>query len=173
MRGGHNIKSTSEKKITGTSRRGRDADRLENHTKNLTECPPAPRGWEGKHKKKWIEVGQKLVSLGVLADADLDALAAMVQLMVVSEDAHESVSEQGAVIWVESSNGTRPIQNPNFRVYLDAQKQLKPLLEQFGMTPKSRQGIKTEKHEDEDPVAKMLAARAMRGKVVDMGKTGT
>lgn len=109
-------------------------------------------------KKKWNDVGQKLVELGVLCSADMDSLAALIQLFFVAEDAWTSIADQGAVIWVETANGKKPVQNPSFRVYMDAQKALKPLLEQFGMTPKSRQGIKVNQKAAADPLEEFMKA---------------
>lgn len=163
MRGGNNIKGAAEKKLAGTGRADRDAARLENFVPTLSVTPLPPRGFDAKHRRKWNETAGKLVSMGVLSEADLDALVVLVQNMVLAENAYESVRTDGMVIMVKTAKGEKPIQNPAFRVYMECQKNVKPLLEQFGMTPKSRQGLKVKEPEQQDPLADLLRGKGKRG----------
>ena len=163
MRGGNNIKSTKDKLLAGTSRADRDAGRLENFVAKLSVTPEPPKGFDKQHKKKWNEIGGKMVELGVLSVADLDALTLLVQNMVMLEKAHASILQEGMVIVVQTAKGPKSVTNPSYRIYTECQKLAKPLLEQFGMTPKARQSLKVQEPEQEDPLADLLRGSKKRG----------
>jgi len=160
MRGGNNIKSTSEKQLAGTSRKDRDDKRLENSTPVLTVVPPPPKYFGKEHRKKWQELAVKLISMGVLAEADLDALTMLVQTWILRDEAWQDIEDSGSVIIVDTKQGKKPIKNPSYAIYIECEKVLKPLLEQFGMTPKARQGIKVETKSETDPLAELLKRNA-------------
>lgn len=156
MRGGHNIKSKKDKELLGTSRADRDDNRLENFTTALDVVPPAPSHFKAKVRRKWVELATELVKLKVLTEADLGTLAILCQNLVLCEEAYEEVLEKGTTIEIVTETTSRTIVNPMFRVYLDTQKVAKPMLEQFGLTPRARQSLKVQQPEQEDPLADLL-----------------
>lgn len=160
-RGGHNIKSTEEKRKQGTSRPDRDADRVENIVATLDHIPPSPRHFAGRHKKKWEEVCRLLSEVRVLAAQDVDAVTLYVENWFLASDAYKDLKENGMSIKVfeEKEDGRQVLKkvfpNPAFRQYQDCQKILKPLLEHFGFTPKSRQALKVERKPEKTKSAVM------------------
>ncbi len=166
-RGGHNIKPISEKKLNGTSRKDRDAGRMETYVKPMETLPPPPPHFDERQKEKWQECCKLMKEAGVLANMDLDAIAMYVENWFMAADAYADLRDNGMTVWVEKYNkegnleSKRPMTNPAFRQYQDCQKILNPLMQQFGFTPKSRMAIRLNapKPKNESPILALLSKR--------------
>lgn len=154
--GGHNVKPTSQKKKEGTSRPDRDAGRVETIVKPVSQIPPAPKHFDRRHTAKWKECCKLLIESNVLALHDTDAIQFYVETWFLAADAYQDVIESGMTMVVETKRGVIKITNPSVRQYQDCQKILKPLMEQFGFTPKSRMSLRVEK-KNEKPQSAVLA----------------
>jgi len=144
MRGGHNIKPVSEKKMLGTSQPVRDKNRLENFitSEKSIEAPP---GLSARALEKWNWVCDKRSAHGVLTDADRDAIRIYSENWVLYEDCAADVQENGTYLWVETSAGKKPMTNPAFRHMKDCESILRQIWDLFGFTPRARMGLKVEK----------------------------
>lgn len=147
-RGGQNVKPTKELKANGTFRPAYHANRVD--VPVLDGIPPAPKLFDAAHRKKWDEVCGKLHKYGLLTKNDLDAVAVFVQTWEMAAESLADIQKNGMTLWIESAGGSKPVTNPAFRQYMECQKLLKPLFEQFGFTPRSRMGLKVEKPATED-----------------------
>lgn len=167
MRGGHNVKPETEKKLNGTYRPSRHGGRMETHTKTVESIPPAPLHFDERHAQKWDECCKLMLDAGVLANMDLDAVSLYVENWFMAADAYEDLRANGMTVWVEKYNkegkleSKRPMTNPAFRQYQDCQKILTPLMQQFGFTPKSRMSIRLDapKTKKESPILALLSKR--------------
>lgn len=168
MRGGHNIKGVAQKRIQGTSRADRDSGRVETIVKPINQAPPAPKTFDRRHSAKWKECCNLLIASGVLALHDTDAIRLYVETWFLAATAYEDVVSSGMVTVVETKAGAVRVANPSFRQYQDCQKILKPLMEQFGFTPKSRMGLKVERKTDQ-PQSAVLALLSGPSKTAKTG----
>jgi P27 family predicted phage terminase small subunit len=133
-------KDTATLKAQGTYRDDRHAKRLE--VKPVDAMPPAPDDFNEEHSAKWAEVCGLLFRAGILSEQDGHAIRTYVENTILARRAWEALSRDGMVIMVETKQGEKAVTNPWFRVYQDCQKILKPLMEQFGFTPRARMGLK-------------------------------
>jgi len=157
--GGHNIKPAAQKKAEGTSRKDRDENRLELAAPVLSSIPAPPDYFDKDHVKKWNEVCKKLHTLGILTEADTDAIECYVKNWVISKVAWADVCENGQTIWVEQSNGNeKPITNPSLIQFNEAEGNMKRLYAEFGFTPRARMSIKVQR---EKPKAESAILKAM------------
>lgn len=165
-RGGHNIKPTAQKQKEGTSRADRDAGRVETIVKPVSQVPPAPKHFDRRHVAKWKECCKLLIESNVLALHDTDAIQFYVETWFLAADAYEDIKEAGMTSVVETKRGTIKMTNPSVRQYQDCQKILKPLMEQFGFTPKARMSLKVEKKKEkaESAVMKLLSGPSKAAK---------
>ena len=163
-RGGHNIKSTEALKATGTLRPDRHANRL---TAPSSDAIPSPPGdFDADHRAKWIEVCGHLQAFDILATQDQDSIRQYVMSVILQRKAWDDVCARGQTIIQETSGGgaTERV-NPSWRVYCDCDKIIKPLREQFGFTPKARQGIQTKPKEvtKVDPMMEIMFGKTKLG----------
>lgn len=156
---GNNIKTAAEKKAQGTYRKDRDATRMETVLPPVDGIPEPPTHFDAQHKKKWFEVAGKVLKARILNDLDTDFLQSYVENWFVAEEAMRDVQKNGAVLWVEMANGSKPIRNPNHAVYVEAIKHVRQIGEKFGFSPRDRQSIKVQ---DKTP-AKSAILEAMQG----------
>lgn len=166
MRGGaRNIKSVKEKKSIGTYRKDRHAGVLEESTRAVSSVPQAPEDFDARHLDRWKKVCSALIDAGVLTDLDLSSVRMFVENEIIANDAWADVNKNGAVLYVESAGGVRPIRNPAHMVYNDATKIIRQLSDQFGLNPRSRMGLKVSTPKDEiDHLADIWASGNQRDK---------
>ena len=152
-RGGHNIKPVLQKQKEGTSRSDRDAGRVETIVKPVSQLPPSPKHFDRRQTAKWKECCRLLMAANVLADHDLDAITLYVENWFLAADAYQDLKERGTTFTMETPTGPKIISNPSFRQYQDCQKILKPLMAEFGFTPKARMSLKVEKKQEKQQSA--------------------
>lgn len=139
-------KSAADKKAAGTYRKDRDADRMEVVLPPSDAIPPPPPHFDKRHVAKWNECANKVLKARILHDLDTDFLQSYVENWFLASDAMADISKNGAVLWIDSASGSRPIRNPNHLAYMEAIKIVKAIGEKFGFSPRDRQAVKvTEK----------------------------
>jgi P27 family predicted phage terminase small subunit len=158
MRGGHNVKSVIEKKAQGTSRKSRDAGRVEMIVMPVSEIP-APAHFSDRHLEKWNWLCGQLSDKNLLTSADRDAVQIYVETWVIYEDCAENIRENGTVLWIETSAGKKPITNPAYRHMKDSETTLRMIWDHFGMTPRARMGIKAPEKPKTSMILEMMKGR--------------
>jgi P27 family predicted phage terminase small subunit len=152
-------RSAAEKKAAGTTRKDRDANRMEVVLPPSDAIPPPPPHFDKRHADKWNDCAQKVLDARILHDLDNDFLQTYVENWFLAADAMKDIQANGATLWIESANGSRPIRNPNHMVYMEAMKLVKAIGEKFGLSPRDRQAVKvtgTPKTDKPDPFAELL-----------------
>lgn len=160
MKGGlRHIKSTAEKKAAGTYRKDRDAARLENHLPPASDLPPAPEHFDTRHRAKWDEIAGKVFRAQILSELDTDFLQAYVENWFLASDAMAHISEHGAILWIQTAGGSKPIRNPNHIVYAEAMKVVKAIGEKFGLSARDRQSLKVPEKPKTSIILEMMKGR--------------
>lgn len=103
--------------------------------------PKAPDHLDDAAKREWGRLAKLLMPLGVLTEADADALAAYSIVYARWADAERHLTEDGPV--VKSPTGY-PIQNPYLAIANKALEQMDRYLSKFGMTPADRTRIRVD-----------------------------
>jgi len=149
-RGGHNKKSNARHEKDGTLNTTK-------HTKPVVDVkpvdaiPPAPDFFDNEHREKWQEVCGLLFEAGILARQDMDAVRTYVQTTILQSRAWQF----GLINGIEVDEKGRL--SAAFLAFERCDKILKPLREQFGFTPRSRQSINLAPPvEQEDPIMALL-----------------
>ena len=138
-------------KAAGTFRADRHSSRIESSAK-LVDDIPAPAYFQGEHLRKWNEVVGHLRDFGILAIQDADSIETYVSSILVQKMAYASIISDGLEV-----DG---FPNPNLKVYQQMEAIIKPLREQFGFTPRARQGIHVKKAEKKaDPILEILTPK--------------
>jgi len=148
-------KSDAELKASGTFR----ADRHKNRAKaEIIDHLPPPEHFDEEHQMKWEEVCGHLRAFDILANQDVDSIKQYVMAVILQRKAWDDIIERGQTIVIQTEKGENERVNPSWRVYCDCDKIIKPLREQFGFTPRSRQGIQVKPKETKkaDPLAAIL-----------------
>jgi P27 family predicted phage terminase small subunit len=159
-RGGvRHIKSAAEKKAAGTSRKDRDGSRMETVLPTVSDVPPPPPHFTGRYVEKWNEVAGKVFRAQILSELDTDFLQVYVENWFVAADAMEHITQNGAVLWIESAGGSKPIRNPNSIVYAEAVKVIKAIGEKFGLSSRDRQSIKVQEKPKTSLILEMMKGR--------------
>lgn len=132
--GGHNRKSTAKHHAEGTYNATK-------HGKAVIDVPPitaipnAPGDFDAEHAAKWREVCDLIFGAGILAKQDLHSIRTYVETSIMQRNAWREVVAGGSV---DDEKGKA---SAAFLIYERCDKILKPLREQFGFTPRSRQSI--------------------------------
>jgi P27 family predicted phage terminase small subunit len=152
MKGGDKrSKSIKAHKAAGTFRANRHGNRIESSAKLVNDIP-APNYFQGEHLRKWNEVVGHLRDFGILAIQDADSIETYVSSIIVQKMAYASIISDGLEV-----DG---FPNPNLKVYQQMEAIIKPLREQFGFTPRARQGIHVKKEtKSVDPILEILTPK--------------
>ena len=133
------------KVIKGTDRPCR---RNPDEPKPKAGIPRPPDFLQGDARKHYWKTARKLARLGLVTEIDGIGLAMLCQEWAHYVEATESVKASGLLI--KSPNGF-PVLNPYLIVANQAQKKLRSLLSDFGMSPGSRSRIQAAAADVEDP----------------------
>lgn len=120
------------KAIRGTAR----ADRAPKSTggERLTEAPLPPAGMSELAAAEWRQLADVLVRSGMLVESDLRALELLAETLATEAQLREIL--RGRSLMMESDKG-----HPAFRMQLTTRTLAARLFDQFGMTPKAREGV--------------------------------
>lgn len=95
--------------------------------------------------------------LGELSDKDEIALQMLSQCIGYYNKCVADLDEHGLIVQYLRANGTSASkENMHMNMMLRLQAQISKYLTEFGMTPKSREKIKAQEPEEEDPFKKMV-----------------
>lgn len=155
MRGGSLRKSTAQKKAEGTSRKDRDAARLENHVTPYTGDLQPPSYFDDRHRAKFFECVSLLKDFEILQKQDYDSIVSYAQLSVMSEKAWEDCQKVGGM---EEKSGKMSRPSQAYSRFMECQKMLKSLRDQFAFNPAARMSIKVQR---EKPKAESAILKAM------------
>lgn len=169
-RGGHNRKPRAQKIIQGTFRKDRNP-KQEPAVDLLAEPPKPPTGLNRWARKIWKELAPELVDKGVLSSVDLFAFEALCVQYGIYRELHHAITHW--TIYDDDGNPVRTVKQsvaqymrgrnsqtmPEYTAMRQAFAQFKTYLEQFGLTPVSRNRIEVQGgSKDEDPMEAILNA---------------
>lgn len=103
----------------------------------LADLDP-PDDLDAATRRHWMRTTAKLESAGMLADLDTDALFVYCSLWARREKALKECKKRGEII--RAPNGYM-MQNPWFTMAVQCEKDMRPYLDMFGMSPKARTKI--------------------------------
>ena len=117
------------------------------------KVPTAPRWLSEEAKKEWRRLAGRLWRVGLLTEADHDALALYCETFASWRRAEEQVRKKGEVMRTAAGN---VIQNPYLSIANRAKRDALVLAREFGMTPAARSRISIESGEEEPSLAELL-----------------
>lgn len=119
------------------------------------EIPSCPEHLDEEAQREWERMAGRLSDLGLLTGIDRAALAAYCLAWSRWVQAEEAVRETGLLL--QSAKTMVFYQNPMVAIANRAQAEMRRWIQEFGMTPSSRSGMKvTESNEKKNPLAKYL-----------------
>lgn len=135
-RKGHNRKlPTAIKKLNGTDQASRRNDREPIPDMSMPERPTMLSPKAAEH---WDQIAPQLHAMGVLGQIDQDALCMYCETAVIWREAMDNVVKYGPVA---KQNG-RYAQSPYLAAAFNAQKEMRQLIAEFGMSPAARASLK-------------------------------
>jgi len=105
------------------------------------ECPPEING---RAREFWDRRAPVLAQMGLLTVADESMLAMLCRTEAELWDAWDDVAKNGMRLLTYTEAGERHLENPAVKMASDAQKRLKALEVEFGMSPSSRTRVKAQ-----------------------------
>lgn len=106
------------------------------------KIPSPPKELNKIAKKEWRRMAKDLYGLGLLTNFDLTAFRAYCVIYAQWVQAVKQIEEHGMLIKAQSGF---PMQSPYLQIANKAQAEIRKWLVEFGMTPSSRTGLKTDK----------------------------
>ena len=145
-RSGGKAKPRAAKELAGTFRK--DRHNLNEPTLPVYEkAPGPPTHLTGDARKAWHRVAEILTTMGVLTEADLQALEAYCVVVARWQDAEAQLKQYGVML----TKGGSLFPSPYLRIAEDCLKQMRAWMNEFGITPSSRSRVKVEKKEPVTP----------------------
>lgn len=150
MTAGRKPAATSQKRLNGNP--GKRALNKDEPEAALYQKLPDPPEWLGEYAvAEWKRAGTILLSMGLLADADLQLFASYCQNVHMMIESSLDIKENGFTI--EGARGV--VKNPAVSTFQAATNALKSLSSEFGMTPASRTRFKRP-DEDEESLEEIM-----------------
>jgi P27 family predicted phage terminase small subunit len=118
--------------------------------------PRVPDHLSDEAKREWRRLGRMLVGMGVMTEADGDALALLCTAWARWLEAEGQLRRFGIVI--KSPSGY-PIQSPYLSIARQSMAELRSLLAEFGLTPASRSRVRVAEPAEADPFEAFLRRR--------------
>ena len=115
--------------------------------KSIPGLPPAPKSLDAIGKRAWKEITSDIDSLGLLSKTDSHAIELYCYCYSRQHLAEQEIQQNGTT-YILPSGVVKP--HPAVAIANEAGKQKKALLEQFALTPRSRQRIETTDQSDDD-----------------------
>lgn len=117
------------------------------------QLAPAPEWLTPEAKEEWGRTGQRLLTAGLMTEADTPALLLYCEAWSTWRHAMAKVAEFGLVIKTKSAY---LVPSPYLLIANKAMDQMLKILAEFGMTPSSRARVSTSKAaEDNDPIGEL------------------
>ena len=120
----------------------------------VLESVKAPTFLTGDAKKIFEGIAARLCSCRILTAFDIEQLAMYAMNMGRALEAEKMMKKEGAVIIVQTKQGSMQMVSPWFKVQKDCISAASTIAQQFGLTPVSRMRIAQmlqPKKEEEDP----------------------
>ena len=124
--------------------------------KPKVRLPRVPEHLSEAARKEWRRLGGMLVGMGVMTEADGDALALLCTSWARWLEAEEQLRRYGIVI--KSPSGY-PIQSPYLSIARQSMAEVRSLLSEFGLTPASRSRVSVAEQKESDPFEAFLRRR--------------
>ena len=126
--------------------------------------PVKPSFIKGKAKKKWEELLNELMTLGVVGSIDSTTLARYCQLWEMYQDLIADIGEEGFVVESVNKKGDEYIaQNPKVNAFIKIAGLLARLEDCFGLTPSARAGLKVNgKVPEESEFEKLIREKGIK-----------
>lgn len=132
---GRNAVSDEFKRMTGTYRHNRRQRGVYSTPLKKVPRPPSTLSKEGK--VFWDTFIRNGMNLGLVCEEDLPAILNLSEMMVTADLLQKQVKTHGAYIRLRG----RIEKNPAIAGLLNIQKYIQKTMNDFGFTPKSRQGM--------------------------------
>ena len=117
----------------------------------------APSWLHGKARRAWRRLAPMLARLGVLTEADEDALALLCSALGEYTECRQAIRETGSVYLTTTATGDTMVRpRPEVAIASDAWRRVHRMMAEFGMTPSSRSRLQTGGNDDEDPFSEFL-----------------
>lgn len=142
-------KTTALKRLQGTARADR-APRLD-YSARLTEAPPAPKGMATTAARHWDHVAAAAVGIGTLTAADLPMLELLANTLAAEADARTALDRDGFT--TDAGSGGKK-KHPAAAIAETARAQALALFREFGLSPRSRQGVDQAPGVSQNPFAR-------------------
>lgn len=146
-------------KERGTFRRDRHSDDLE--ASAVPGLPPAPDHLTPQQKSLWSKVGKQLVEAGLLSSFDAQAFECMIKTYSELVAFEQQLADEPNIVSEVGENGALQ-QHPLINIVHKWRMMLLRHLQQFGLTPAARTGIKLQQSQADDPMAALISAGAKK-----------
>jgi P27 family predicted phage terminase small subunit len=156
--------SAEIKELTGAYRK--NPQRKNDAAPTADGSEPEMPEWFGElETEKWLELCDDLGRLGVLSSDNREILVAYCTAYARWREAREKVNETGLAVWEIDKDGNSKLKkNPYVAEEQKYREHMNRLLPEFGLTPASRQKLKSLKTDDDkDDSFSMLMERMGRG----------
>lgn len=142
MGAGRPRKPTSLHIVEGSaSKRKHIRARLDTEPKFDTSILEPPEMLSERALERWEQIAPMLYRMGVLTVADEMSLVQLCEIWAEWKDTLDLVSEHGHVLVNQTRDGESMRVSPHSKVHADADRRLKAMLGEFGLTPASRSKI--------------------------------
>ncbi len=115
------------------------------------ELPAAPDTLGTEGKRRWQQIGSKLLPLGLLTDSDIQSLEQLCMAYEEQTEAMATIKKDGR--YQTSEKGHRSA-HPAVGTLRDAKADIRRYLVEFGMTPSARVGLSVKPKADANKVSK-------------------
>lgn len=123
----------------------------------LIRAPDAPPHLSPGAREEWLVLAPVATELGTLRPADLRAFELLCDMLATATEAAEAMRNEGMTV-LNSGGGKRA--HPAAGIMRESRAQAARLLEQFGLTPKSRAFVKAPPPPAaENPFAKFIGQK--------------
>jgi len=147
-------KPSALKLIQGTQRKDRSQP---NEPKPAIARPKCPAHLSPKAKTAWKSLVAHLEGMGIISQPDGMALEQLCAAYAEWRDLIKDVEKVGYTYTATGAGGEPLIKaNPAVAMASDAQKRIRGLLQEFGLTPSSRTKVNAETPQQSDPLEDYL-----------------
>lgn len=147
-----------EKLLKGTYREDRHGPKEGSFEPEIaTEIPAMPDDLEPYMQDAWNSITEQMQMAGILRITDFPMLIELMRAMQTMEECWKETKGKPTVKKVDKNGNTQIIKNPAHEIYQQAYTRFKDISGQFGLSPISRQKIRSyvKKKKEETPMNKI------------------
>ena len=108
-----------------------------------TGCPEPPIELSEEQMLYYAYFGEQFEKMKIITQVDREALVTIAQLMVQRDYCTADIKEHGYFYKVRGRNGEQKKKNPAIDVLSETRRQIRAWFVEFGLTPASREKVKT------------------------------